>query len=109
MIQNIRQVRDRINAEFARLGILGDALINVNGLRAKATPTMITIHNYDSPPYAVWVQDPEAVIAELKQCEGLNWNGKPSFPVERAWLRIETTDVTPHELTVADVLGWDID
>jgi hypothetical protein len=109
MIQNIRQVRDRINAEFARLGILGDSVINTNGLRAKANLTMITVHNYDSPPFAVWVEDPETVVAVLKQCQPLNWNGKPSFPTERAWLRIEATDVTPHELTVADVLGWDID
>ena len=109
MVENIRQVRDRINAEFARLGILGNATTNPFGIKAKSSLTMITIHDYDADPYAVWVQDPEAVIHELKQCQPLDWNGKPSFPTARAWLRIETTDVTPYELTVADVLGWDID
>lgn len=102
MIKNIRQTRDRINAEFTRLGILGNATTNPFGIRVKATLTTISIHNYHSEPYAVWAKNPEVIIAALEKCE------VPTL-VDQAWTLIEATDVTPHELTVADVLGWDID
>lgn len=108
VVPNVRQVRDRINAQFTRLGILGDAIINTNGLRAKASLTMITIHNYSSEPHAVWVKDPEAVVEALKECQPLDWSGQPSFPAESAWIQIEETGVVPYTLTVSDILEWDI-
>ena len=108
MIQNIRQVRDRINAEFIRLGVLGDSIVNVNGLRAKCDLTMVSIHTYGSGPIAAWAKEPEAVIEALQKCNPFDWGGKPSFPIEQVWLQIESTKVSFYALTAEDILGWDI-
>jgi hypothetical protein len=104
--RNVKELAEKINSEFKRMGCHGCPNVVLSGLRAKSSLTSVTIHDYHGGiPWTVVVTIPEELINFLSTAPLVGCR-PDEMTMRHLREKIEEYG-TRYKLLVSDCLEWD--